>query len=166
MTFDTLQLFLVSLVRDITEKTTIWQKQNAPKPKKPYLAIRLFGFREIGQDEILLNGPTITDVIVNSHNDVTLECQWIGPGSMEGLLALRQALGKPTILDRCVAAGVCIELLNDVMDIAALLDSNEYEERAVIEFNVSFARRAIDNPGVIEKINIVTEDRTFSVEKE
>lgn len=166
MTFDTLQIFLVSLINSITGKTTIWQKQNAPKPKKPYLAIRLFGFHGIGQDEILLNGPTITDVIVSDHKDVTLECQWIGPGSMGGLLLLQQAMKKPTILDRCTAAGVCIDSLGEVMDIATLLDSNEFEERAVIEFNTRFALQSVDNPGVIETVNIVTEDRTFSVKKE
>lgn len=166
MTFDALQLFLTTLVRGITGKTVIWQNLNNPKPKKPYLAIRLFGFHGIGQDEILLNGPSITDVIVNGHNDVTFECQWIGLGSMEGLISLQQAMKKPTVLDLCTPAGVCVDDLSEVRDITALLDSNEFEERAMVEFNVRFVRQSIDSPGVIEQVNIVTEDREFSVEKE
>lgn len=165
MTFTALQTFIVSLVSSITGKTTIWQNQNAPKPKKPYLAIRLFGFHGIGQDEILLNGPTITDVIVSDHKDVTLECQWIGPGSM-GLLLLQQAMKKPTILDRCTIARVCIDSLGEVRDITELLDSNTFEERAIVEFNIRFVIQSVDNPGVIENVNITTEDRTFSVKKE
>lgn len=165
MTYSEIQLFLVSLIKSITGKTTIWQKQNAPKPKKPYLAIRLFGFRGIGQDELLPSNAAIEEFIINGHRDVTLECQWIGPGSMDGLLSLQQAVRKPTILEKCTTAGICIDPIGDVQDIAELLDSNEFEERAIAEFNVRFVRQSIDNPGVIEKINITTEDGTFSVEK-
>ena len=166
MNYTTLQDSIRLLLADITGKQTIWQKQNAPKPKKPYLAIRLFAFRGIGQDEILPSDTAPGDFIINGHRECTLEAQWIGPGAEDGLLTLQQAMQKPTIIDRCKVAGVCIDSISNITDIAILLDSIAFEERCMLEFNVRFNQQVIDNPGTIENININTTERNFTIEKE
>ncbi len=156
MTWEQFEDFLQQLVADLTGKTTVWAHQNAPRPKKPYIALRLYSLRGVGGlDEILLT-ETPGELLVKGDREITLEAQWFGPGSTNGLERLWQALQRPTITERCEAAKIAIFDAQDVQNISGLLDGKAWEERASLDLYVRFARTTIDVPGYIEMVIVET----------
>lgn len=152
MTWVELEDFLQALITDLTGKTVIWAKQNAPKPKKPYITLRLFALRTEGMDEVLVVGSG--ELLVQGHRAVTLEVEWYGAGAMDGLTALEQSLYRPTVIDRCVAGGVAFFDAQEVQELTGLLDGKFWEERASIDFSLRFTRSTADSPGYIETVTI------------
>lgn len=145
--------FLGSLFSDVTGNLVILQQQNSPKPPKPYLAIRSFAIRRLGQDEIL-PGLEVTDVIVSGPRQFTLEVQWIGENGEDGLSNLEQHMNAPTIIDRCFSFGVAIDSSENIQNISGLLDDADWEKRYSLDFTVRTTKQIVDSPGVIQEVNI------------
>lgn len=153
MTISELGTFLQKLVSDLSGKLVIFQQQNAPKPGKPYLAIRLFAFRGIGMDEYL-PGVQVGEQIVSGPREVTLEIHWVGDGGIDGLHHLEQSMWRQTTVDRCFASGVSVFHSENIQDISGLMDGVDWEKRYSLDLQVRLTQQTIDNPGVIEEVNI------------
>lgn len=143
--------------------TVIRARRNGPKPRKPFATLRLYGFRKIGMDEERPTG-TAGELEIWGEREATLEVQYFGDDAQNKLLTVEQSLQRPTIVDRCVDAGVAFFDAGSVQDLTALLDTTLYEERAAIDLSIRFAVTVADNPGFITRVNITMDnDKNFTV---
>lgn len=143
---------LHSLVVDLTGKTAIWERQDAPRPKKPYLTMRLFSLRESGMDEIRKTA-TAGEVEIIGPREITCSIQWFGPGALNGLAKLSQSFQRPTIVDRCASLGFAVFSVESVQDVGITLDSR-WEERAALDVHVRYMQSVTDTPGYIHDVAI------------
>ena len=146
---------LHAMVVALTGKVAIWEKQNGPKPKKPYLTMRLSSLRRVGLDE-QRRTATAGEVEVVGPREVTLSLQWLGENSMGGLTDLGQALQKPTIADKCMAAGFAVFDVDAVQELGAL-SGTTWEERAALDLYVRIMLSTTDAPGYIHDVTIAAE---------
>lgn len=153
MTITEIEDFLQQLISDITGKKVIWEHQDAPRPHKPYITLRLFSLRSQGHAEIL-DTETPGEIEVRSQKEDTLSIQWIGPGAMDGLSQLEQSFYKETIADRCAYSGIVIFDVETIMNITGLMDGVKWEERANMDAHVRFSQSVTDDPGYIETVII------------
>jgi hypothetical protein len=153
MNMDELDKFLRALIAQITGKTVIPQKRDAPKPAKPYLALRFFAYRGFGLDE-LLPGDDDDTFLVTGERECTCEVHWIGEGAIEGLHGLEQALQSPSVVDRCFGAGVAVYNAEDIQDLSGLLDGVDWESRASMDLQLAVTRQTPDKTMRIADVEI------------
>lgn len=141
---------LHAMVVALTGKVAIWEKQNGPKPKKPYLTMRLSALRGVGMDE-QRRTATAGELEIIGPREVTLSLQWLGEGSTGGLTDLGQALQKPTIADKCMKSGFAVFNVDAVQELGAL-SGTTWEERAALDLYVRIMLSSVDVPGYIAKM--------------
>lgn len=146
---------LHAMVVALTGKVAILEKQNGPKPKKPYLTMRLSSLRRVGMDE-QRRTATAGEVEIVGPREMTLSLQWFGDGAMAGLTDLAQALQKPTVVDRCMSAGFAVFDVDAVQELGAL-SGTTWEERAVLDMYVRIMLSTTDTPGYIHDVTIAAE---------
>lgn len=144
---------LHSLVVDLTGKTAIWEKQDAPRPRSPYLTMRLFSLRGSGGMDELRRTATAGEIEVVGPREITCSIQWFGPGAIDGLAKLSQAFQRPTIVDRCASLGFAVFSVEAVQDVGITLDSR-WEERAALDVHVRYMQSVTDAPGYIHDVTI------------
>lgn len=140
----------------------IWADQDAPRPPKPYIALRTLS--TVGpENEHYLPVQADGGQPVKSHRDVTIELQAFGPGWYTLLGDLRQKLKWETTADRAYLAGIAIFDRGTVQDIGALLGDGGgvrggtggfWEPRGCLEIGVRALQATIDPVGLIETVNI------------
>ena len=151
MTTDEAKLFLLPLVRDLTGTKCIWDYQNRPKPPNPYISLRFSAERHTGTEvRRRKDGTGMLDVI--SRKEATLSVNAFGTGVIDKLNMLWTALQRPTIVDRCFAAGIAIPRVESPQDLTTLLDGRSWEERASMDLYVTYSRSVEDDPGYITEV--------------
>lgn len=143
--------FICSLIKELLAVEVIWENQNGPKPKKPFATILLSPVGTRGMDE---KRKTDGKVEVIGQREAVLEVNYFGSNAVDTLVELDQKMRSDTVADRCFNEGVVFFDSGDVLDITELLDSNKFEERAMIEFRIRFAKSYIDQPGYFETVEI------------
>lgn len=151
MTYAEAKDFIRPLIEELTGIRCIWDYQNAPKPANPYISLRLSSERNIGTEtRRRKDGTGIVDVV--SQKEATLSVNAFGPGTIDICNMLWTSLQRPTIVDRCFAAGMAFIRAEDAQDLTQLLDGRGWEERANIDLIVTYGRSVEDNPGWIETV--------------
>ena len=142
----------MTLISGLAGITTIWANQNAARPIKPYLALRIMGMKTPEFEDywpIDANG----NQIVSSEIDVTLEVQCYGDGSAFFLNKLRQQLLFETSIDVCVGLGIAVSQRGQIMNLTPLLDKDEYEDRSMFELHLRYTQQQTDIVGQIIAVN-------------
>jgi hypothetical protein len=151
------RVFILPLIRELCGNiTAIWDYQNKPKPANPYLSLRLSPERDIGTEtRHRTDNSGLLDIV--QQKEVTLMINSFGTGTTDKINMLWQNLQRPTIVDRCFAAGISFVRSEQPQDLTFLLDGRSWEERANIDLIVTYSRSIEDNPGYIDTIAIVGE---------
>nr|WP_210162463.1 hypothetical protein [Anaeroarcus burkinensis] len=111
--------------------------------------------RRVGMDE-QRRTATPGEVEIVGPREMTLSLQWFGDRAMAGLTDLAQALQKPTVVDRCMAAGFAVFDVDAVQEMGAL-SGTTWEERAALDLYVRIMLSTIDTPGYIHDVTIAAE---------
>ncbi|WP_027936778.1 phage neck terminator protein [Anaeroarcus burkinensis] len=117
--------------------------------------MRLSSLRRVGMDE-QRRTATPGEVEIVGPREMTLSLQWFGDRAMAGLTDLAQALQKPTVVDRCMAAGFAVFDVDAVQEMGAL-SGTTWEERAALDLYVRIMLSTIDTPGYIHDVTIAAE---------
>jgi hypothetical protein len=137
----------------------IWLDQNAPRPGKPYLGMRLQSFVRIGQDAVSATADDQGRVTVYGNREFTLHLEWYGPGPMQKLEDLASSLELPSVTSYMFQNDVAFVDRLGQDDISELLDS-EYESRGFQDLLMRVANIQLDpatgtvGEGYIETVNV------------
>lgn len=142
----------MSLIQPLSGLTTIWADQNAPRPAKPYLALRVMSRKSDQNDEY---GPVASDgtQFVVSNTSLTLEIQAYGDGAVGILDSLATKLGFQSTIITCIVLGVAIRNRGPITNITQLLDKSMFEDRASMEIVIGYRDGATDTVGIIDAVN-------------
>lgn len=134
----------------------VWAHQDAPRPPLPYCAIHVE--RTTEAEHIMLRPPEddgLARVTVYRLHGVELNCFGRGGVGMARAVALRIKL--ESALMRAARLGLAVTIIRPAMSVPALLDKSRYEERGMLEFDVSQLGDVLDDVGVIERADIPCE---------
>ena len=144
---------LIAELLGLTKPKVIWVYPNAPVPTRPYATLQIFAQQAEAQEDII---PTATKGIYNIAvpETQTLSVQYYdvkGGDACDKLAALARQLEKPTVVDRCFAAGVAFYNAESVVDLTEALDDANAMPRANIDFFVRTNSVITDDLSVIEE---------------
>ncbi|NJR73242.1 MAG: hypothetical protein HC773_05220 [Scytonema sp. CRU_2_7] len=141
----------------VTGMNTVWQFQNMPVPNKPYIALRISSFIQIGDSQ---KTPSAVQTLANEHDVITnwdfvLELLGFGPGVVQATVNLKSSLNDDTIHQALKAGGVISwNDTNPVLDISGV-DDNNNEERSSFDSNMRTSDIITGIPqGMIQIVNI------------
>ena len=153
MTKAEIKAFILPLIAELTDTKCIWDKQNAPKPANPYIALNLSPERDVGNEiRRRKDGTGVLDVI--GRRESTLSVNGYGNGSIGKINALWLALNRPTIVDRCLAKRVAFIRAETPLDLTELIDGRSWEERANLDLIVGYSIATTDDPGYITTVDV------------
>ena len=140
-----------ALIAPLAGITTIWANQNAPRPAKPYVSLRIASRKTDEHDEY---GPVTADgtQVVVANSEITLEVQAYGDGAQAALEAVRAKLGLQTVVQSTAALGIAVRSRGQVMNVTQLLDASSFEDRAVLEVVIGYRENVTDTVGLIQSI--------------
>ena len=149
-----------SLAGVVKPGAIIWRNQSQPLPPRPCVTMKI------------ISGPSPTDRNPSSFSDPTSNAYTLGmqmemmvsvqvfgstkvPNSSahQITLDLNSSLFKQSILDNLKSAGVSIQSKGQVQNLTAL-EETEYEERFGFEISMGLVQNIVDEPGIIENVNV------------
>lgn len=145
-------------VKEHTDLMVIFDNQNGPRPKRPYISIgdvsgwrkaqMTDSFEQISGDLYRVRGRRTKVFQVDCYGDVDGK---INPQHV--LENLRDTIDDPLVVDKQFRLGYAIENQSDPRDLTEIRDT-KFEPRALIEFTVAaeFSREV--RTGYIEKVDI------------
>ena len=145
---------LIAELLGLTKKQVIWIFPNAPQPARPFATLQVFAQHGEAQEDVI---PTATKGIYNIAvpETQTLTVQLydsIGGDACDKLTTLARKLEKPTVTDKCFAAGVAFYNAESVVDLTEAIDDANAMPRASIDFYVRTNSVITDDLSVIEKV--------------
>lgn len=148
------QLFVKKLIEELLPEAAVFlANQGNPKQVRPFVTLQFMDENSTAMNEILrTEEPGILNV--KGHMEQVLAVNYYGSAAMERLAYLKQALDRPTIIDRCFAEGIAFFNASQIRDLTILLDNRKYEKRANLELFIRFVRKIEDNPGWIETVRV------------
>lgn len=139
MSYNTIEKALIDWIRASTSydaNHVIFLDQNAPKPSKPYIGIRLTSFNDIGKGYDLAISATGTNKHV-SDEEFTLNIHCYGDGSIRPigvLLDLHASASDQDTYEILTDATIAlVDRLLGPTDTSYMLDNDKYEERASMD---------------------------------
>ncbi len=143
---------IVAELLGLSGNRVVWANQIMPRPKRPFATMQVISeLRESGED-LKPTEPGKYDVIVPVSAVVSV--QYYGCGAMARLDALVRGLERPTIVDRCAAAGLAAYDDAGVSDTSMALDGERWEERATADLRIRYSNVVADAPGYIDTVVI------------
>lgn len=144
---------LIAELLTLEKSKVVWYYPNAPQPARPFATLQIFAQRGEAQEDII---PTATKGIYNVAvpETQTLSVQLydvIGADVCGKLALLARQLEKPTVVDKCFAAGVAFYNAESVVDLTDAVDDANAMPRANIDFYVRTNSVITDNLSVIEE---------------
>ena len=146
---------LIAELLSLPKTSVIWYYPNAPQPARPFATLQIFAQQAEAQEDII---PTATKGIYNVAvpETQTLSVQYydVKGGDACGKLALlARQLEKPTVVDKCFAAGVAFYNAESVVDLTEAIDDANAMPRANIDFAVRTNSVITDDLSVIEEVD-------------
>ncbi len=143
----------VSLTASLTSFLPIIADQNAPKPAKAHVSIRLqnnqgYDFGELGP----LNSSNVRKVFDNYRT--TVEMNFYGPKAFNEALSFRNKLIFENTIDVLFAKDFSVITRGQVLNLTELLAKSQYEERALLELVIGWTSQETESVSNIERVNI------------
>lgn len=135
-------------VSSVSNKTVIWQFENAPAPALPYIGLNISQLASIGVDY-----ETVPDnngnAAIYGNRQLILEINYYGSGSLDTMEALATSLRSDAVLRTLNASGVCYVNKMLQTNTTVLIDSR-YEERTLMELVFRYSNQGITDPDLID----------------
>lgn len=155
--------FISLLTPLLAPNKLILSDQNGTRPAKPYATISV---RTIQPDNVQESIPDDDgEVDVWQHQLNTVEVQFFGDNASELANLLSLKLNFPSTSDKAELLNVGIANVSRVIRVPELLNTSQYEERAILEFTAYDVLLATDNVGVIENVEFECYDHTHIVSR-
>ena len=144
---------LIAELLTLDKNKVVWYYPNAPQPPRPFATLQVFAQQAEAQEDVI---PTATDGVYNIAvpETQTLSVQLYdvkGADACNKLALLARQLEKPTVVDKCFAAGVAFYDAESVVDLTDVVDDVNAMPRANIDFLVRTNSEITDNLSVIEQ---------------
>lgn len=141
-------------------RTVVWADQAAPRPQRPYVALRLTGPRRLaGQDEPRYSN---TGNVFNwvGHRELTLQVTTIGDEQINThdlALKLHLSLSKEAVRSALYTAGLSISNEGDVGNVTIFQDT-AFEPRYNFDIILLAVAQVTEDLGAIETVEINGEE--------
>lgn len=136
----------------VKASSVYWTQLGKPIPPKPYVAMDwTTGPVAIGFDDVRQVSNGKYEVV--GQRRASLQLTACGDAAFEIANQLVTAMNRPTALERLRARGVGIMRRGSVAD-ASILTDTEYQNRARIEFEISFVHSVSDDLNWIEDAEV------------
>lgn len=147
---------LIAELLTLEKSKVVWYYPNAPQPARPFATLQIFAQRGEAQEDII---PTATDGIYNiavpETQTLSVQLYDVKGADVCGKLALlARQFEKPTVVDKCFAAGVAFYNAESVVDLTDAVDEANAMPRANIDFYVRANSVITDDLSVIEKVQV------------
>ena len=144
---------LIAELLGLTKSKVVWYYSNAPQPARPFATLQIFAQRGEAQEDII---PTdekgVYNVAVPETQTLSVQLYDVKGADVCGKLALlARQLEKPTVVDKCFAAGVAFYNAESVVDLTDAVDDANAMPRANIDFYVRTNSVITDDLSVIEE---------------
>lgn len=154
ITFSTLKESLYDWLDALTlGRSIIWLDQNAPRPSKPYIGLRLSPFVSIGQDYFTPPRDSDENILIQGNREFTLEIQHYGIDALQTLETINFSLQKFSVRESLSSGGIVFVDRLQINDISILLNA-QYEERAAMDLLFRVMNSDTEELGIIEKAKI------------
>lgn len=160
----TIRTGLYSFVSGMTNVTTIWYNQNAPRPALPYVTMDIREYEMINRDWIAPLDENC-DSFFAGNREFTLVINYYGAGAIEALERL-QTLGRSyDVQNQLLNSGVVYVNRVAMTNVAELLDT-KWEERYQLEMRFRVSNQGITAPETFNVGSIETVTGTGKVKNE
>lgn len=147
---------LIAELLTLNKSKVVWYYPNAPQPARPFATLQIFAQRGEAQEDII---PTdekgVYNVAVPETQTLSVQLYDVKGADVCGKLALlARQLEKPTVVDKCFAAGVAFYNAESVVDLTDAVDDANAMPRANIDFYVRTNSVITDDLSVIEETDV------------
>ena len=147
---------LIAELLTLDKSKDVWYYPNAPQPARPFATLQIFAQRGEAQEDII---PTdekgVYNVAVPETQTLSVQLYDVKGADVCGKLALlARQLEKPTVVDKCFAAGVAFYNAESVVDLTDAVDDANAMPRANIDFYVRTNSVITDDLSVIEETDV------------
>ena len=123
---------------------------NGPRPKLPYITLRLETAPRAPLSETGLSAEGIQTYA--AQRDGTVELQCFGEGSFDALDEMSQRMKGPAMLAAAYEANLAIYATDAVQNVPVLRDGGKYEPRAVLDIGVRYTKQHDEDVGLIKTV--------------
>src|SRR5690349_21639534 len=141
----------------------ILSNQNGTRPPKPYATISVRSIRPARPQDTALDDAGITQI--DQHQLNTIEIEIFGDNAVILANALAAKLRYTSTQYEADRLNVGIVRIDQVLRVPELLNTSQFEERAILEFTAYDVLLGNDDVGLIEHAVIEATDRTITVDK-
>ena len=138
------------LLEKATPLTIVIANGNGPRPKLPYITLRL----DTAPRAPLLEADLSDDGVQNyaAHRDATVELQCFGSDGFDALDEISQRLKGPSMLAAALAANLAVYAADGVQSVPVLRDGGKYEPRAVMDIGIRYTKEHDESVGLISTV--------------
>ncbi len=123
---------------------------NGPRPKLPYITLRLDTAPRGTLLEVGLSNEGAQTYY--AQRDGTVELQCFGDSSFDALDDLSHRLKGPSMLAAAYAANLAVYAVDAVQNVPVLRDGGKYEPRAVLDIGVRYTKQHVEDVGLINTV--------------
>ena len=147
---------LIAELLTLNKNKVVWIYPNAPQPSRPFATLQIFAQRGEAQEDIIPTAETgVYNVAVPETQTLSVQLYDVkGADACAKLALLARQLEKPTVADKCFAAGVAFYNAESVIDLTDAVDEANAMPRANIDFYVRVNSVIADNLSVIEETDV------------
>lgn len=144
---------LIAELLTLQKSSVVWYYPNAPQPPRPFATLQIFAQRGEAQEDIIPTAEKgIYNIAVPETQTLSVQLYDVKGADVCGKLALlARQLEKPTVVDKCFAAGVAFYNAESVVDLTDAVDDANAMPRANIDFYVRTNSVITDDLSVIEE---------------
>lgn len=155
---DKIYNIIFDLIEELTGETVIFENSNAPRDKLPYWTILINQNVNIGAFEHSNAVDNDGNMPVKTECEATAYLKRYGADSYNKVLEFSINVINLSVLQKFFHKNkIVLWDRSNVMDISEPIDKLHYESRAAVDLSLRFSLNALDNVGVIEKVNVKNE---------
>ena len=145
---------LIAELLGLAKSKVVWAYPNAPQPARPFATLQLFAQQAEAQEDVIPTAEKgIYDIAVPEIQTLSVQLYEVkGADVCNKLAMLPRYLEKPTVVDRCFAAGVAFYNAESVIDLTDAVDDANAMPRANIDLLLRTNSVISDDLSVIEKV--------------
>ena len=144
---------LIAELLGLAKSKVVWAYPNAPQPARPFATLQLFAQQAEAQEDVIPTAEKgIYDIAVPETQTLSVQLYEVkGADVCNKLALLPRYLEKPTVVDKCFAAGVAFYDAESVIDLTDAIDDANAMPRANIDLFVRTNSVITDDLSVIEE---------------